>query len=173
MLHVITGQSASGKSEYAEQLVCQGAGERIYVAAMYPWDQESRERIKRHQRMREGKGFVTIESYVNLKSVQVPKNCWVLVECLSNLVANELYMDGGAKEKTVEAILEGVESLMEQAEAVFLVTNEVFSDGIEYEEETKEYLSILGELNQQVCKRAERVTEVVCGIPLYWKGEVK
>ena len=61
MLRLIIGGSASGKSEYAERLVCSLSGKRIYVATMEPFGEEGRERIARHRKLREGKGFVTAE----------------------------------------------------------------------------------------------------------------
>ena len=61
MLRLIIGGSASGKSEYAERLVCSLPGKRIYAATMEPFGEEGRERIARHRKLREGKGFVTVE----------------------------------------------------------------------------------------------------------------
>ena len=46
MLHLITGGSGSGKSRYAEgEILKLGPGRRIYIATMYPSDEESRQRI--------------------------------------------------------------------------------------------------------------------------------
>ena len=45
MLHVVTGGSGSGKSEYAEKLIAESAlHRRIYVATMMVWDDEGRKR---------------------------------------------------------------------------------------------------------------------------------
>ena len=66
MLSLIIGGSASGKSEYAERLVCSLPGKRIYTATMEPFSEEGRERIARHRKLREGKGFVTVEVPRNL-----------------------------------------------------------------------------------------------------------
>ena len=49
MLTVVTGGSGSGKSAYAEDLLLSyGLGERIYIATMFPFDEESHRRIARH-----------------------------------------------------------------------------------------------------------------------------
>ena len=61
MLCLVIGGSASGKSEYAERHVCALPGRRIYAATMQPFGEEGRQRIARHRKLREGKGFVTIE----------------------------------------------------------------------------------------------------------------
>ena len=91
MFHVITGGSGSGKSAYAEQCILDLKGEnRIYIATMYPFDEESHQRIQRHRKMRKEKKFSTIECYTGLKNVEIPKDAHVLLECMSNLTANEM-----------------------------------------------------------------------------------
>ena len=91
----------------------------------------------------------------------------------SNLTANEMFQENGAKERVVEEILEGVKNLDKQAEQVVIVTNEIFSDGIEYDEETKQYQKYLGEINTKLAVWAQEVTEVVYGIPLQHKKTEK
>ena len=62
MFHVITGGSGSGKSAYAEEKILElGQAPRIYIATMYPFDQESHLRIARHRKMRAEKEFETVE----------------------------------------------------------------------------------------------------------------
>lgn len=64
MMILVTGGSGSGKSAFAEDcIVAFGNARRIYIATMYPFDEESRKRVKRHQAMRQGKGFDTLECY--------------------------------------------------------------------------------------------------------------
>ena len=42
---------------------------------------------------------------------------------------------------------------------------------MDYDPVTLDYLSVLGELNCRVAALAGQVYEVVCGIPVAWKGE--
>lgn len=172
MLTLVTGGSASGKSEYAEgEVLALGEGRRIYLATMMPFDEECRRRIARHRRMRARKGFETIERYTGLAGIQVPKNCVVLLECLSNLVANEIYSPQGAGEQgAFEAVEAGIQSLCRQARAVVVVSNEVFSDGGSYDASTMRYLEILGALNCRLGELAQRVVEVVYSIPVVHKA---
>ena len=46
------------------------------------------------------------------------------------------------------------------------MTNEIFSDGIEYDGETKRYMRALGRVNVRAAEMADAVYEVVCGVPL-------
>ena len=110
--------------------------------------------------------FETIECYMDLKQVQVPPGSTVLLECLSNLTANELYDPAGAKEETVKAVLDGIRSLRSQAGTLILVSNEIFSDGVPYDDSMLQYLSYLGRINREAAALADRVTEVVYGIPV-------
>ena len=128
MMILVTGGSGSGKSAFAEDCVLAlGEKKRIYIATMFPFDEESKKRVARHRNMRSGKGFETVECYTGLKNVKVPVQSTVLLECMSNLTANEMFQENGAGENTVEAVIEGVGSLCRQAGDIVIVTNEIFS----------------------------------------------
>lgn len=170
MLILITGGSGSGKSAFAEETVVSlGEGPRIYIATMYPFDRESELRIARHRRMRAGKGFETIECYTGLRNVRVPKDSVVLLECMSNLTANEMFQESGAGENTVSEILEGVRALQKQVRHLVIVTNEIFSEAASYEGETETYQAYLGAVNTALAEAADEAAEVVYGIPVYLK----
>lgn len=182
MLYVVTGGSASGKSEYAENLAVHfhrkfSSGNLFYLAAMYPSDEECRERILKHQTMRQGKGFQTLEHYVHDDKIKAESSDVFLLECMSNFLANEMYFKEGWRQKdSVENIFDRIctyiESLEKKAACVVVVTNEIFSDGMVYDRETMNYIRQLGEINQRLSKRADAVIEVVCSIPVCQKGEL-
>lgn len=199
MLRLITGASCSGKSAYAEKLAVSlkkehPCGTLYYVATMIPYDAECKARIMRHRSMRDGKGFVTKEQPVHLAAVSAGSEDVLLIECLSNLLANELYEEGGSLAACVMAatgdmgkkdaaglwdrdlqypslleqhVIQPILHLSRQAAEVLVVTNEVFSEGLyAYTEETCRYVQLLGLLNQQLAKLSGTCTEVVCGIPV-------
>lgn len=97
MNYLIIGSSDSGKSEYAENLLVSIAKDatKLYIATMVPYGEEGAKRIQKHRAMREGKGFVTIEKARQLGELkeQIVKYSQTacILECLSNLVANEMY----------------------------------------------------------------------------------
>ena len=177
MLTLVTGGSGSGKSAFAEDRVLSfGEAKRIYIATMHPFDEESHKRIERHRKMRAGKGFETVECYTGLKKVRLPesdKDRVVLLECMSNLVANEMFREDGFHPEVSEKITEGVRNLLSQAEHVVIVTNEIFSDGILYEGESEKYKEQLGQINCNLAEMADAVVEVVYGIPVWHKGGEK
>lgn len=189
MVHVVTGGSGSGKSEYAERIIAEsGISDRFYVATMESYGKEAKIRIARHQALRAGKGFCTIECPRKLDEISFGgKACRaVLVECMSNLTANEWYACMTAEEnqgsesgtlvlrqeradRAFEWIKKGILHLRKQSGLLVIVTNEVFSDGGDYGWETKEYIRLLGQVNCWLSSLADQVTEVVYGIPLQLK----
>ena len=173
MLTLVTGGSGSGKSAFAEDRVLSfGEGKRIYIATMHPFDEESHKRIERHRTMRAGKGFETVECYTGLKNAVLPGEsgkCVVLLECMSNLVANEMFEEQGAHEQTVQEIMAGVKNLLRQADHVVIVTTEIFSDAEFFEGDMDTYLKDLGKINQETAQMADEVVEVVYGSPVYHK----
>ena len=174
MIVLVTGGSGSGKSAFAEDTVLSfGEARRIYIATMYPFDVESKKRVHRHRNMRAGKGFETVECYTNLKELLLPKDSVVLLECMSNLVANEMFQKDGAGERTVEEILEGIRDIAGYVRHLVIVTNEIFSETAIYEGETETYRKYLGEINRHLGELADEAYEVVYGIPLCVRGGSK
>lgn len=202
MLHIVYGGSASGKSSYAESFAVslQGEGRLLYIATMYPYkwntteiDPETMQRIERHRAMRADKGFDTVECYRHVEHIVAKRQDVLLLECMSNLLANEMYLeqdsdDGGLAETMSEVekadsgmsktlspvskkIVQALIDLSTRVQELVIVTNDVFSDGgsLTYDESTREYVKNLAEINCALARVAETVTEVVCGIPVIVK----
>lgn len=171
MLGLVIGGSGSGKSEFAEEhLLAFGSMPRYYIATMECNDAESLARIKRHQAMRSEKQFETIECGTHVEQLKLQKKGAVLLECLSNLLANELYSKDGSRELAEENILNGIDMLCKQNKQVVIVSNDVFADGTIYDLDTMEYIERLGRLNTEIAKRSDEVYEVIYGIPVKRKG---
>ena len=174
MLAVITGGSGSGKSEYADSVATSLAkrdGLPLYsIATMRPFGEEGKRRVERHRKLRAGKGFETIECYVNLKEQALPDKGVVLLECMSNLTANEMFEPEGAGDNTVEEVQAGVDALRERCAHLVIVTNDVGSDSRDYDEATRAYIRAMGRINAALAQQADVVCELVCGIPLVLKG---
>lgn len=202
MLHIVYGGSASGKSSYAESIAMslQGDGRLLYIATMYPYkwntteiDPETMQRINRHRAMRADKGFDTVECYRHVEHIVAKRQDVLLLECMSNLLANEMYLepdsdDGELAEPMSEVekagfemsktmspvskkIVQALVALSARVQDVVIVTNDVFSDGgnLTYDESTREYVKNLAQINCALAREAATVTEVVCGIPVIVK----
>lgn len=173
MFTLVVGGAASGKSEYAEGLVLASPHRpRYYIATMEPFDEEGRARVEKHRNMRADKEFETVECYYDLPCVRLPRRGTVLLECIGNLAANELYSPQGAGSvgSALSAITAGVDALLEQCADLVVVSNEVFTGGADYAEGTEDYMRLVAEVNRALARRADRVCEIVCGLPQYYKG---
>jgi adenosylcobinamide kinase/adenosylcobinamide-phosphate guanylyltransferase len=208
MIALVIGGSGSGKSAYAEQMAVKAAGNGslYYVATMQVYGEEGKKKVERHQKMREGKGFLTIEQPRRLKEAakkvatekvatekvsagkvaagkvaaeRVPAGKIVLLECMSNLVANEMFseenlsavMDEAKIKQLSHEIISGVTALQDSCDILIIVTNQIFEDGIRYDASTMDYIRLLGDINRQIAERAEQVVEVVAGIPIFIKKD--
>ena len=161
MIILVSGGAASGKSALAETLAGKLPGKKFYLATMHRGDGESLRRIARHRVMRAGKGFETAD---------VPPDSVCLLECLSNLMANELY-DRAPQGDPADKVTADVLALAARTAHLVVVTNEVFSDGAAARGICGDYLTALGRVNRALAARADQVVECVAGLPLYQKGE--
>lgn len=180
MVVLIIGGSGSGKSEYAEDQVLSlyeveknrmETVELIYLATMQSSDEESKLKIQRHQQMRAGKGFTTKECFNNLQEIAFSSQNIILLECLSNLVANEMFRESRTLQSVKESILQGLKKVRDDSKHLVIVTNNIFEDGYQYDEVTKEYQKLLAEINQWIAEQSQVVVEVVCGIEQVIKGK--
>ena len=172
MLTLVVGGAGSGKSACAEHLIERSdAAKRVYLATMEPFGDEAAARIEKHRAMRANKGFITLERSTDLAGVTVPPDSAVLLEDLGNLCANELFSPRGAGDGAADAILRGVEHLLDRCRDLVIVSNEVFTGGTDYAGDTERYLSVLAYLNRTLAALSDRVCEVSGGIATYYKGE--
>ena len=205
MIALVIGGSGSGKSAYAEQMAVKAAGNGslYYVATMQVYDEEGKKKVERHQKMRAGKGFLTIAQPRRLEQAakkvaaeSVPAEIasagkvttekattgvekTVLLECMSNLVANEMFseenlsavMDETKIKQLSHEIISGVTALQDSCDILIIVTNQIFEDGIRYDASTMAYIRLLGDVNRQIAEQAEQVIEVVAGIPIFIKKD--
>ncbi len=89
-----------------------------------------------------------------------------LLEDLTNLYANEVYGTSGHPHEIVAPLLD----LRQQAGALIIVANELYSDGITYGPETDRFLRDLAALTAELSATADQVTEVIYGIPVQLKA---
>ena len=196
MMVLVVGGSGSGKSSYAEKVTVSLAQESVkeitksentslsdfklnipkkyYLATMQVFDDEGRKKVDRHRKLRNGKGFFTIEQPVRISSAlekMEDGDRAVLLECISNLTANEMFSEKKTMTEiqVTENVIRDIKMLKEQTNHLVVVSNNVFEDGITYDETTTKYIRAMGKINQKLAALADRVVEVVEGIPVIIK----
>ena len=189
MVFFITGGNDNGKSEYAEDLVIKlspggrSAGyTRIYLATMGARDEESLKRIKKHIFRRKDMEYITIEKSFDVGSIDITnidiangseKNVnedkggkrILLIEDIPNLLAGEMFKGTSFYPDVADKITADIMKLISACEHTVIVTNEVFSDGMIYDEYTTTYLREFGTINRRIAGYSDKVVELVCGIP--------
>ena len=172
MFVFVSGAVRSGKSTWAEKRALEvGEGPLVYLATACVRDQEMRDRVRRHQSLRSGKGFVTLERERDLAEFvpQIPPGGTVLLECLSSWLANEMFGRNGivcGAEEAARKVLDALEVLRKRTVHLLVVSNDVFSDGILYEKGTEEFRKALGVLHLCIVEMADEAVE--CSSGLVW-----
>lgn len=182
-IRLVIGGAASGKSEYAERMALEGPGARVYLATMRR-SISAEARIKKHVDRRREMGFITMEDpYLDLSRWNGLATGVILLEDLPNLLANRMFRpdsdgsseDFGKKESAgmkmnvsllIQTLKADIQSLAGHTEQLIIVSGNLFEDGREYDEMTERYLAGLGEIHRWLAEHADKVTEVVCGIPI-------
>ena len=170
MICLVLGTPDSGKSKRAEDLVMElaGAGKKYYIATMIPFGEEGKNRVEKHRKMREGKGFETIECTTRvhelLGSLQDLDTSTCLLECMSNLVGNEMHLEQNLEkpaEELSDYITDSVMELSAKAGNMVIVANVFPLDGEGYDEDTKKYVRIVDLVNQRLRKKVDEVYELI------------
>ena len=173
---LVIGAAASGKSAYAESLCLGHDGPRVYLATMEPFGEEGDRRIARHWALREGKGFSTLERTrdVGAAASGLPCGCTLLLEDVGNLVANEIYAEGGLTPlppaDAAPRVHAGIDRHDQPQAYTVVVTVDVFADGMRYDEGTEAWRRALARVNAGVVALADPAVELVCGLPGWMKG---
>ena len=178
MMTLIIGGSGSGKSAYAEDYMVSISEDRkkYYIATMQIYDEEGKRKVERHRMLRGGKGFSTIEQPVDIgKAVEKmeAEDRTALLECVSNLTANEMFSGEvpGTEEVITEKIVGEIAVLNRELTHLVIVSNNVFEDGNVYDKTTMAYIRAMGRINQKLAEMADEVVEVVVGIPIVIKNK--
>lgn len=183
---LILGGQKSGKSRRAELLardwLAQSTTHRaVFVATAQPWDEEMRLRIARHQVDRAARvpGMATVEEPLALaeKIAELSQaDTLLVVDCLTLWLTNWLMpaksvvqFQGVTTNKICEPTAMLLDAIAEAPGPVVLVGNEIGLGVIPMGAEVRGFVDALGQLNQQVAQKCQRVTLMAAGLPLTLK----
>ncbi len=166
-LTLILGGQRSGKSAYAEGLIGPGR-EALYLATGEALDEEMSERVARH-RARRGDNWSTVEEPLDPAAALLRNDRAgrpVLIDSLAMWVANLL----GRERDADAAIISLVRALEKVTSPVVVVSDEAGLGVVPDNALARRFLDRLGEANQAVAARADRVVFVAAGLPMVLKG---
>lgn len=174
--HLVSGGARSGKSAYAEKLAVESGLPTTYLATAPAGDEEMRLRIERH-RARRPQSWSTVECADAalgraIHEASRPGTC-TLVDCLTLWLANILAPceDGaepsGGQLRLLEVERENLLHAVKAAPGTLLVvTNEIGAGVTPLGRLSRIFVDEHGATNQRVAEACDRVTLMVCGIPL-------
>ncbi len=165
MIILVYGGSSCHKSLFAESLCLKLGGDLVYLATMRPYGKEGEMRVEKHRNMRKGKGFSTLEKYTNLEEISFVGRETLLLECVGNLVANEMFDEFPFKKDVANKVVESIYELSKKVKNLVVVSNNIGNSVENDSEENVCYIKNIGEINQGIAKFANEVYEVVVGLP--------
>lgn len=154
MITFIIGPNDSGKSSYAESLIEKGTNRRYYIATMIPYGSEGEARVKKHIKMREHLNMITIEDPYFIRADEIEDSSDVLLEDLSNLIANRMFGDGN-----VDLIIDELKALAKKVSNLIIVSiGGIMAEG--YDEETVRYIKALNSINHSIETIADKTVRM-------------
>ena len=165
-ISLILGGARSGKSAYAEKLICALPSPWIYCATAQALDDEMRERIA-HHRGRRAQGWITLETPLHLAEAIAAATHPILVDCLTLWLTNVMLAGQDVAAESAKLLAAAEAS---KAPVVF-VSNEVGLGIVPDNKLAREFRDHAGRLNQDVAKIASRVVFVAAGLPMILKAD--
>ncbi len=175
----ISGGCKNGKSTIAEDCCVKlsAGGPLYYVATMVAYDDEDRERIKRHVKNRQGKNFITLEQPKDLLEClrnSDPENGTYLLDSVTALLINEMYSpdrpdaDPEAGKRTARELA----AFAKKVKNAVFVSDYIYSETPAYSEYTHEYMKALALCDRTLAQKCDAVAEICGSIPTMYKGEL-
>ena len=164
---LITGGQRSGKSEKAEALALSLSTNPVYLATAHVWDDEFRERVRRHQERR-GPEWTNIEEELYLSRHDLTGRV-VVIDCVTLWLTNWLMADSVGID-SVDAILAEAKREFDaftQHDATYIfVTNEIGLGGVSDNALQRKFTDLQGWMNQYIAQKADEVILMVSGIEM-------
>lgn len=158
---MITGGQRSGKSKKAEEIAMSLSDNPVYVATAHIWDEEFRERVKRHQERR-GPQWTNIEEEKLLSRHDLTGRVAV-IDCVTLWLTN-FFFENNNVDETLTAVKEEFERFTKNDATYILVTNEIGSGGVSDNAVQRQFTDLEGWMNQYIASRADEVILMVSGI---------
>ena len=166
---LITGGQRSGKSRYAEELALSLADHPVYVATAHVWDEEFRERVRRHQERR-GSQWTNIEEEKFLSRNDLTGRVAV-IDCVTLWLTNFFFENQNHDTQQVLDMVKAEFDRFTAQDASFIfVTNEIGSGGVSVDAVQRRFTDLQGWMNQYIASRADEVILMVSGIPVTIKS---
>jgi adenosylcobinamide kinase/adenosylcobinamide-phosphate guanylyltransferase len=161
---LITGGQRSGKSEKAEALALQMSDHPVYVATAHVWDEEFRERVRRHQERR-GPQWTNIEEEIQLSRHDLTGRV-VVIDCVTLWLTNFFFANNSDANLSLQLAKEEFDRFTQCDGTFIFVTNEIGLGGVSDNALQRKFTDLQGWMNQYIASKADEVILMVSGIPV-------
>ena len=161
---LITGGQRSGKSSEAERMALSLAADPVYVATAHVWDDEFRERVRRHQERR-GPQWTNIEEETHLSRHDLSGRVAV-IDCVTLWLTNFFFANDSDVDKSLAQAKDEFDRFTSSDATYIFVTNEIGSGGVSENAIQRKFTDLEGWMNQYIASKADEVILMVSGIPV-------
>lgn len=171
---LITGGQRSGKSQHAERLALSLSTHPVYMATAHIWDEEFRERVRKHQQRR-GPQWTNIEEERWLSRHDLTGRV-VVIDCITLWCTNFFFdrkkpdWEQPSVDEALTALKQEFDHFTNQDATFIFVTNEIGSGGVSTDAIQRRFTDLQGWMNQYVASKADEVILMVSGIAVRIKG---
>jgi len=168
---LITGGARSGKSRHAQALALHHSDNPVYVATARQFDEDFRQRIRRHQQDRDQR-WSAVEEEKHLSRLDLEGRV-VVIDCVTLWLTNFFIDLAYDVDACLEACKKEFDALIRKKALLIIVSNEL-GMGVHAESEMgRKFTDLQGWMNQYIAAKADTVLLMVSGIPLVVKKEVQ
>ena len=139
----------------------------VYLATAHIWDDEFRERVRKHQERR-GPQWTNIEEEKMLSRHDLTGRV-VVIDCVTLWLTN-LFFDNSDVDKTLETAKAEFDRFTSHDATYIFVTNEIGSGGVSENALQRKFTDLQGWMNQYIASKADEVILMVSGIAVKVKG---
>ena len=159
---LITGGQRSGKSRKAEALALSLSDRPVYLATARIWDDEFRERVRRHKERR-GPQWTNIEEEMQLSRHDLSGRV-VVIDCVTLWLTNFFFTNNSDTDKVLEMAKKEFDAFTRQDATYIFVTNEIGLGGVSDNALQRRFTDVQGWMNQYIAMKADEVILMVSGI---------
>jgi adenosylcobinamide kinase/adenosylcobinamide-phosphate guanylyltransferase len=165
---LITGGQRSGKSTKAEELALSLSSHPVYMATAHIWDEEFRERVRKHQERR-GPEWTNIEEEIHLSKHDMTGRV-VVIDCITLWLTNWISSSQESIDNILTAAKKEFDAFTQHDATYIFVTNEIGLGGVSTNQLQRKFTDLQGWMNQYIAQKADEVILMVSGIALKLKN---
>ncbi len=168
----VVGGNRSGKSFFAQTYAESLSGKRVYVATAIAFDEEMKERIRKHKSIRADKWHETIEEPYNISRIlsnMRGKTDVMLIDCITLWLNNLILKFENDFQKIYREIDKFVKEISNVTYNLFIVSNEVGMGIVPENKIARLFRDLSGYANQKIAKASDEFYISFCGYNLRLK----